>query len=51
MLASFLVADALIAELVGVKVFALKKTLGAHPFDWRSMTPVIYLRRGIRAYL
>jgi len=33
-LASFLVADALIAEFVGVKIFALEKTLGVPPFDW-----------------
>ncbi len=33
-LASFLVADALIAEFVGVKIFALEKTLGVAPFDW-----------------
>lgn len=33
-LASFLVADALIAEFVGVKIFALEKTLGVQPFDW-----------------
>ncbi|HYM33805.1 MAG TPA: queuosine precursor transporter [Steroidobacteraceae bacterium] len=33
-LASFLVADALIAEFVGVKIFALEKTLGVRPFDW-----------------
>src|SRR5215831_5264523 len=33
-LAAFLVADALIAEFVGVKIFALEKTLGVQPFDW-----------------
>jgi uncharacterized integral membrane protein (TIGR00697 family) len=33
-LASFLVADALIAEFVGVKIFALEKTLGVEPFNW-----------------
>jgi len=33
-LAAFLVADALIAEFVGVKIFALEKTLGVAPFDW-----------------
>jgi queuosine precursor transporter len=33
-LASFLVADALIAEFVGVKIFALENTLGLKPFDW-----------------
>jgi uncharacterized integral membrane protein (TIGR00697 family) len=33
-LACFFVADALIAEFVGVKIFALEKTLGAEPFDW-----------------
>jgi uncharacterized integral membrane protein (TIGR00697 family) len=33
-LAVFLIADALIAEFVGVKIFALEKTLGVQPFDW-----------------
>jgi uncharacterized integral membrane protein (TIGR00697 family) len=33
-LACFFVADALIAEFVGVKIFALEKTVGAEPFDW-----------------
>ncbi|MBC7983873.1 MAG: queuosine precursor transporter [Candidatus Obscuribacterales bacterium] len=33
-LASFFVADALIAEFVGVKIFALEKTLGLAPFNW-----------------
>jgi queuosine precursor transporter len=33
-LASFLVADALIAEFVGVKIFSLEQTLGVAPFDW-----------------
>jgi uncharacterized integral membrane protein (TIGR00697 family) len=33
-LACFFVADALIAEFVGVKIFALEKTLGAEPFNW-----------------
>ena len=34
-LASFFVADALVAEFVGVKVFALESTLGVAPFNWR----------------
>lgn len=34
-LASFLVCNALIAEFVGVKIFALEPTLGAPPFNWR----------------
>jgi queuosine precursor transporter len=34
-LAAFLVADALIAEFVGVKIFALENTLGLSPFNWR----------------
>jgi len=33
-LACFFVADALIAEFVGVKIFALEKTLGTEPFNW-----------------
>jgi uncharacterized integral membrane protein (TIGR00697 family) len=33
-LACFFVADALIAEFVGVKIFALEPTLGAEPFNW-----------------
>jgi queuosine precursor transporter len=34
-LATFLIADALIAEFVGVKIFALEPTLGWETFDWR----------------
>jgi uncharacterized integral membrane protein (TIGR00697 family) len=34
-LAAFLVADALIAEFVGVKIFALEKTLDVANFDWQ----------------
>jgi len=33
-LAAFLVCNALIAEFVGVKIFALEPTLGLEPFDW-----------------
>jgi uncharacterized integral membrane protein (TIGR00697 family) len=33
-LAAFLVANALIAEFVGVKIFALEPTLGLESFDW-----------------
>ena len=33
-LAAFLAANALIAEFVGVKIFALEPTLGLSPFDW-----------------
>jgi queuosine precursor transporter len=33
-LAAFFVADALIAEFVGVKIFALEATLGVAPFNW-----------------
>src|SRR5688572_15640017 len=33
-LAAFLVCNALIAEFVGVKIFALEPTLGLDPFDW-----------------
>jgi len=34
-LTSFFVADALIAEFVGVKIFALESTLGIDPFNWQ----------------
>jgi uncharacterized integral membrane protein (TIGR00697 family) len=34
LLACFLVADALIAEFVGVKIFAMEKTLGVEAFNW-----------------
>jgi uncharacterized integral membrane protein (TIGR00697 family) len=34
-LASFLIADALIAEFVGVKIFAMEKTLGVEAFNWQ----------------
>jgi uncharacterized integral membrane protein (TIGR00697 family) len=34
-LAAFLVCNALIAEFVGVKIFALEPTLGVETFDWR----------------
>ena len=33
-LAGFFVANAIIAEFVGVKIFALEPTLGLRPFDW-----------------
>jgi len=33
-LASFLAVNAMIAEFVGVKIFALEATLGAPPFNW-----------------
>ena len=33
-LAAFLAGNALIAEFVGVKIFALEPTLGVDPFDW-----------------
>jgi queuosine precursor transporter len=34
-LAGLFVTNALIAEFVGVKIFALEDTLGVPPFDWR----------------
>ena len=34
-LACFLIADAIIAEFVGVKIFAMEKTLGVDPFNWQ----------------
>src|SRR5688572_19180557 len=33
-LAGFFITNALIAEFVGVKIFALEETLGADPFHW-----------------
>lgn len=33
-LAGFFIANALIAELIGVKIFALEETLGIERFDW-----------------
>lgn len=33
-LAVFFVANALLAELIGVKIFALEETLGLRPFEW-----------------
>jgi uncharacterized integral membrane protein (TIGR00697 family) len=33
-LSGFFVANALIGEFVGVKIFALESTLGLQPFDW-----------------
>ncbi|MBL8269159.1 MAG: hypothetical protein JNL55_22395, partial [Steroidobacter sp.] len=33
-LASFLVCNAIIAEFVGVKIFALEPTLGLMPLNW-----------------
>ncbi len=35
LLAGLFVTNALIAEFVGVKIFALEDTLGLAPFDWR----------------
>jgi queuosine precursor transporter len=34
LLGAFFVANALLAEFVGIKVFALEPTLGLAPFDW-----------------
>lgn len=33
-LGGFFIANALIAEFIGVKIFSLEKTLGFTPFDW-----------------
>ncbi len=33
-LAGFFVANAIIAEFIGVKIFALEETLGLRPFEW-----------------
>jgi len=34
-LAGFFIANALLAEFIGVKIFALEDSLGLPPFDWR----------------
>lgn len=34
LLGSFFIANALIAEFIGVKIFSLEGTLGAQPFQW-----------------
>ncbi len=34
LLAGFFIANAIIAEFIGVKIFALEETLGLTPFDW-----------------
>jgi queuosine precursor transporter len=34
-LAAFFICNALIAEFIGVKIFALEDTLGLQPFDWQ----------------
>ena len=34
LLAGFFVANAILAEFIGVKIFALEDTLGLAPFDW-----------------
>ena len=36
-LAGFFLTNALIAEFVGVKIFALEATLGLEPFEWRLL--------------
>lgn len=33
-LAGFFIANAILAELIGVKIFALEDTLGLQPFEW-----------------
>ena len=33
-LAVFFVSNALLAEFIGVKIFALEDTLGLQPFEW-----------------
>jgi uncharacterized integral membrane protein (TIGR00697 family) len=33
-LAAFFIANAVIAEFIGVKIFALEETLGLQPFEW-----------------
>ncbi len=34
-LAGFFIANAIIAEFIGVKIFALEDTLGVSPFEWK----------------
>ena len=36
-LAAFLTANALVAEFIGVKIFALEPTLGLSPFNWQVL--------------
>ena len=35
LLGGFFIANALIAEVIGVKIFAMEETLGLHPLNWR----------------
>lgn len=35
LLAGFFVGNAILAELIGVKIFALEDTLGVSPFEWK----------------
>ena len=37
LLAAFFLTNALMAEFVGVKIFSLEATLGAHPFQWKLL--------------
>ena len=65
-LAAFFVVNAVLAEFIGVKIFALEKTLGLQPFErnlfGRSgslnftagtlLWPIVFIMRGIiHAYL
>ena len=43
-LAGLFVTNALIAEFVGVKIFALEDTLGLEPFDWRCSARAVRCR-------
>ncbi len=36
-LGSFFIANAIIAEFIGVKIFSLEKTLGIHPANWKVL--------------
>ena len=36
-LSGFFLANAIMAEFVGVKIFSLEATLGLHPFHWKLL--------------
>jgi uncharacterized integral membrane protein (TIGR00697 family) len=48
-LAGFFVTNALVAEVIGVKIFALEPTLGVEPFQWRlfGQTGSLQLTAGV----
>ena len=36
-LGSFFIANALVAEMIGIKIFSLERSLGAQPVDWNLL--------------